>query len=501
MIRKLSSRKSFVKEFSIFLMFILLSVSVFAHAKLEKSSPQKDEVLNKAPKTVELFFSVAIQSSGINSVIVTDENGKRVDKNDLSVSDDDKRLTTGLNELSSGAYKVDWRAISTDDHTIKGEYTFTVKLSSRGNGKETTAGSSEETKNIPAGDVEKKEDHSHHATEESATSNWQSVVRWFVFSAMFLLFGGFAFRLFVLKPTLNQTFDLTDEERSEGFEKSRRRFVSLLWLGIAVLALAVPARLLLQTSSVFGTGFTGTFSPSKASQVLTQTGFGTPWIVQAVVVILLFVVVFLISRKPVSNENFDKSNPLLWTGLILGAILLLTPSLTGHARAASKDYLFAIPSDWIHMLAGSLWVGGLVHLFFTSPKAFENFESATRLDGVIKMIPLFSRLAIAATILIVLTGIYNSWIHLASFYVLFSTDYGITLLIKILLVIPMIALGGVNSFILHPQMKQILADKDVSQTQYQQTSNKFYRSVSIEVLLGILVLVVVSILTFLPPGK
>lgn len=486
-------RKLFINVVILLLLIFLPTTDVFAHAKLEKSSPQKDEILNQAPKTVELFYSVAIQSSGVNSVIVTDENGKRVDKNNLTVSEDGKKLAAELGELGPGIYKVDWRVISTDDHTIRGEFSFSVKVDKAENAKN----ENEKTVNK---DVEKSsdsemEDHSHHNTVESGTSWWQSVVRWFLYLAMFVLFGGFAFRLFVLKPTLTRLSDLSDEEKNLGLEKSKRMFLSLSWLSLIILLVVIPIRLLLQTSSVFGESIVEAFSPSKLMQILTQTGFGFPWALQFTLMILLFVVILLIKRDK------DLKNPYLWAGLLLGSFLLLTPSLSGHARAASKEYSLAIISDWIHLIAGGIWIGGLVHLFFTSPKAFENAGISQKLQSIVRMIPLFSRLAIAATVLIFLTGIYNSWIHLESVFDLFNTTYGFVLLIKILLVLPMIGLGGLNGFILHPRMQKILSEDDISESKYRTVSKKFYRSVSFEIILGVLVLIIVSVLTFLPPGK
>ncbi len=491
MLKMLNNCKHFKKGSLIFLLFILLSINVLAHAKLEKSSPATDEVLTQTPKTVELLFSVAMQSSGINSIIVTDQTDKRVDKNNLVVSDDGKKLTAELNDLKSGVYKVVWRAISNDDHTIKGEYNFSVKL----NKNVSVADNKDKPQSPQTVKEEVKEDHSQHTTQESGTSWLQSIVSWFLYLAMFLLFGGFAFRLFVLKPTLKQLSTVDNKERQKGLDKSGQRFLLLLWLSLAALLLIIPARLLLQTSSVFGISFTDAFSISKLSQVLTQTGFGFPWILQLVLMILLFIAVLLYSRSKESKK------PFLWAGLIFGAFLFLTPSLSGHSRAANQEYSFAIISDWIHLIAGGVWVGGLFHLLLTAPKAFEDFPDPQRLSGTYRVIPLFSRLAIGSTLLIILTGIYNSWIHLASISALFNTTYGITLLIKILLVLPMLALGGLNSFILHPQMKKTLAQRNVAQEKYQAIRKKFYRSVSFEIFLGILVLLVVSILTFLPPGK
>ncbi len=484
--------KKFVKKGScITSAFLLISISIFAHAKLEKSSPRKNEILNQTPKAVELFFSAPIQASKINSIIVKDENGKRVNKSSLTFSEDGKKLVAILNDLENGIYKVNWRVISKDDHTIKGEYSFSVQNDQAGNAADEKAVTTVEERFSNS----ESDDHSHHTNASSGTTWWQSLVSWFLYLAMFVLFGGFVFRLFVLDPTVTQLSEISGEDRALGLMKSERRFLLLSWLSLATLLVIIPIRLLLQTSSVFGEGIVGAFSPPKFLQVITETGFGLPWGLQFTMTILLFVVIFMISRSK------DSRNPILWAGLLLGSFLLLTPSLSGHARAASEEYSFAIISDWVHLIAGGIWIGGLVHLFFTSPKAFENVEEFLNLKSVVQMIPRFSRLAIAATILIFLTGFYSSWIHLGSGFDRFNTTYGIVLLVKILVVLPMIGLGGLNGFILHPRMQKLLAKTDKSETRYRATKEKFYRSVGFEIILGVTVLLVVSILTFLPPGK
>jgi len=45
-----------------------------------------------------------------------------------------------------------------------------------------------------------------------------------------------------------------------------------------------------------------------------------------------------------------------------------------------------------------------------------------------------------------LTGIYNIWVHVHSVPLLTGTDYGKILILKLSLVVPMVLLGGMNRF-------------------------------------------------------
>jgi hypothetical protein len=62
------------------------------------------------------------------TVAVTDRMGRRVDKQNVGLAEGDKKLQTELEGLLSGTYTVEWKALSTDGHTMKGKFTFTLAL-------------------------------------------------------------------------------------------------------------------------------------------------------------------------------------------------------------------------------------------------------------------------------------------------------------------------------------------------------------------------------------
>src|SRR5439155_12316358 len=128
-------------------------------------------------------------------------------------------------------------------------------------------------------------------------------------------------------------------------------------------------------------------------------------------------------------------------------------------------------------------------------------EPQDRLRILHRVIPLFTRLAVVSTILIVLTGVYNSWMHVDRFGALWSTSYGKTLLLKVLLVIPMLVLGGVNTFVIHPRVSRIIENERRDSESSAALDRNFSRSVLIEALLGVAVLLVASILVFQQPAR
>ena len=108
------------------LMLVLAAVpAVFAHAKLLRSQPAANATLKDSPKTVDLWFSEELEPK-FSAIVVTDQSGKHVDRNDVNLAEGNKRLQISLQDLPSGIYTVDWKALSTDQHTMKGQFTFTV---------------------------------------------------------------------------------------------------------------------------------------------------------------------------------------------------------------------------------------------------------------------------------------------------------------------------------------------------------------------------------------
>ena len=462
-----------------------------AHADLLRSQPANGETLKESPKAIELTFKKEMQAVSMNSIAVTDTDGRRVDKNAVVLVGNGKLMRVELEQLNSGAYTVEWKGLSADDHTIKGAFTFKIALLIESN--TATAATPPEQ---PPGNDNMRMDHQMPA-QESGTNRAQSAARWLMYLAMMTLFGGFAFRLLALKPSLEQARDLSDEERASGFARGENRFVRLTWLSLVLLAFAAFASLILQTASVMDVSVAQGFAPARLFQVLTETSYGAPWLLQIALMLALVVIVFFIAR---GRKDLSAKTPLLWIGLILCAALFLTPSLTGHARAAAKEYRFAVFSNWLHLVAVGVWVGGLFHLALTMPKTIAHLDGKRRLCVLSRVIPLFSRLAVAASILIALTGIYNSWIHVDEYSDLWTSAYGQVLSLKIILFLPMLALGGLNTFVLRPRAARF-DNEEISAAEHQRTDRSFSRSVRVEALIGIIVLLLAAILAFLPPAR
>lgn len=111
---------------------LLLSSLAQAHPKLISSSPSQGST-STAPSKIELHFSenLTTQFSGAK-LIMTDmpgmPNSPMGVKASVSGSDDPKMMViTPAAPLTTGTYKVEWRAVSSDTHPITGNFSFNVK--------------------------------------------------------------------------------------------------------------------------------------------------------------------------------------------------------------------------------------------------------------------------------------------------------------------------------------------------------------------------------------
>jgi copper transport protein len=107
------------------------------------------------------------------------------------------------------------------------------------------------------------------------------------------------------------------------------------------------------------------------------------------------------------------------------ALTLLVPVAAAEAasgHAASLGVL-AIATMTAHILAGCLWVGGLVVLALVLP--------GLERSDVLQTLTRFGRVAAAAVAVVVVTGLYGAARQVASVDALLSTTYGASLVVKL----------------------------------------------------------------------
>jgi copper transport protein len=119
--------------------------------------------------------------------------------------------------------------------------------------------------------------------------------------------------------------------------------------------------------------------------------------------------------------------------------VLVLPGAAGHAAQTSPRGV-SVFLDWLHLVTGSLWVGGLIGLLIV----WRTLPAVSRVAGLIVCVPRFSNLAFVSVLLLLGTGIGATVLHLPILSALWQTSYGKVILIKIGILAATLPLAAVN---------------------------------------------------------
>jgi len=179
-------------------------------------------------------------------------------------------------------------------------------------------------------------------------------------------------------------------------------------------------------------------------------------------------------------------------GIVLSLALLLTLSMAGHQGAKGVLRLpFFI--EFFHALGVSLWIGGL--FFLRAVYSYLLKDEGDELRAVFfSMIKRFSDTATVAVFIVLGTGIVLAVLNVEQVSRVATTTYGNVLLVKIALAGAVFALGGANRFFILPG----LGGPDVDALP---AKRRLYVLVTVEMVLGLCVLLATSVLVHLSPGE
>lgn len=442
-----------------FILVIALAMAapVQAHAMLLRSSPTENGSLALPPTKVELFFSEAT-ANNLSSIKVMDSTGKRVDSGHAQVDPADAtHLVVSLGPLSDGVYIVVWNVISVaDGHQTSGTFPFAV---GKVDANALAMGSAQMAPPIPP------------------TPLADMIVKGFLFIAATALMGGIMFKFLVWNPSY-----LKAHIKPEDLSAYETFSTKLMLTALVLLGAADVLGLMLLAGHASGVLVALPWSPEFVSLLATRIGL---------VGVSRLVLALILARLLLPHQ---KSQNLL-AGLVCCLLLLLTFSLESHA-AGETNPLLPITVDWIHMVAMSVWVGGLFS-FLGGMWLIRKLdcEASTRLTAF--LIPHFTILAMTSVAFLTLTGIYSSVLHVGSIASLVNTNYGQALILKLLIAAPMIAMGGINYLFTTPSMHRAAAQPGGNPA----LVNRFRYLLTVETSLGVMALIWVGVFTTLPPAN
>jgi copper transport protein len=362
-------------------MLLATASPAFAHATLDSTSPSPGSRVPTSPANVVLQFSEPVTFES-NAVQVFDSKGKTVNSGKPKHGTRSSEVTVTLPQLKDGVYAVTWRVISADTHPVQGAFTFAV-----GN-----AVVSQANNDLAQQLLAKR------ASRDTVVSVSYAIDRFLVFASLGLLVGMTAF-VVALWP--------------EGFSSKRVRVA--IWTSWVVAIASTTIAVFLQAAYATGGSASNAFNGSAISDTLHARA-GEAWIVRVILLVLSFLLLRALMRDP--------RHPALRVVAGVAAVAVLaTPALSGHA-STGRWVAFSVPLDALHLIAMSVWFGGLAVLAL----AFLRTDDVDAVEGTMTR---FSQLAMTAVVVLIITGTFQALRQVPHFSDLLHTPYGRLLLIKL----------------------------------------------------------------------
>jgi copper transport protein len=334
------------------------------------------------------------------------------DSTQLKVANDPHDVHVLLGAVAqplSGPIKVVWRVLSADGHPVGGSFTFTVTAAPP-NGA-STASSTTPTAGTAGPGITSVASTKPGAATQNPTPEDKPVP---IFASLFRGTG-----LGAMMAGIGLLFF--------GVTAGERR---VLIPGAVVTGFVAVGALLLVAHGIAWLEHispTGHVSGAFFSSVLGSTLGRVELIRVALAVLTLWAIALARHRK---------------IALALGIACVAISGAVGHP-AAIHPYV-AIPSKSIHLLAGSMWIGGLLWLAWL----FRADEAAFRAEA-----GRVSSAALIAVILILLSGLLQTVLFLNTPSDLFRYDYGKLVFNKMVGLVILIGFGVYNRYKLMPRIE------------------------------------------------
>jgi copper transport protein len=359
-----------------------------AHALLRDSTPKDGALLDAPPTEIVIDFTEP-PDLGLSKITVVTADGQAVETGSLEKAPDKgNRVRLALPQIGEGVYTVTWRVLSrVDGHVTGGAFSFGVGV---------------EPAAVPTGGS-----GGAPVVEVPRPSALSVIGRWGFYWGLALLLGGAVAWLFVFRGQVARGGVL------------------------AVIAWSLAAA-----------GLVGMFLAERSSVgvsvgALLSSDRGKLLIARAVALAVAGLgVAFLLVRR---------SRPAAVALAVTTAAAMAIHAYAGHAGASETWRWFKVGTQWVHIMAVAVWVGGLVWLLLGT----WGRESEERARAVGR----FSFLAGFALAGVASTGAVRAIQEVGwSPGRLFDTGFGLTVVAKSVLFGGLVLIGAYNRFRVVPAL-------------------------------------------------
>lgn len=409
--------------------------SAWAHAQLLGTVPLRGAVVATPPAQVIFEFNQPVGGT-LGAVRVYDAKGDEVDDGDVvHPGGRESWMGVGLKPgLARGTYIATYRVISADTHVVYGGNVFSIGAPS--------------ASAATVGQLLSKDKVG--AVTEAAFG----IVKGLDYVSIALLIGVLSFLALVWSASLREQAG-SDPRWAAASDAFTRRCVWLLAFAAALGVLVGLLGIALQGATEAGESLWSSLNSHVLSTVL-HSRFGWVWGTRAIVWLALGgllaglaathrrVAPTLATATPGGPEPIrGRAWWVVALALLAVGYVAVTPALSGHASVSSPTGLL-FPLDVVHVVAMSVWLGGLVCLVVALPAATRRLLAAERTRLLAGTLVRFSPIALACVVALLLSGVAQAYVHIRSWNGLFHSAYGIAVLIKFVLLMALIALGAIN---------------------------------------------------------
>ena len=391
---------------------LALAPSAFAHAAFAEAQPAPGERLERTPARIVLGFTEPLNRKLTHAELTSVGSGERVAAA-VEASPERQLILRPSGPLERGPYRVNWHTVSTlDGHALEGGFGFGVRAAALGGAQ---------------------------STEQSplARDGWLRVVVRALLYGSLLFFGGGVTAAVLLSWRRGPAAWLVPANLSPLLEHAGRdpeRLAGRLWRRtrdagwLAVCSAIAVAVMEAEDAS-------GSLSLTRMSDYLlgNVAGFARVATVGAIVLAVLH------------------SNRFRLIASLYVAVAFLAIAIGGHANSAEPRAL-AVLTDWVHLLAAAVWVGGIAQVASAWAFGFRGLSGELRLGVMRSVLARFGQVALPAFLLVASTGLTNALVQLGGVSELWESAYGRVLAVKVALVGAIALASFVHALRLRPRL-------------------------------------------------
>lgn len=378
------------------LLLVVLLPAASAHAVLKTSEPPPSSHADAGLDTITIEFTEDIERTYTDADVV---DAELTSWKDGPIRFDDARhnvIRLATRPLADGIYSVSWKALSADTHTTRGTFVIAV-----GNA------------TLRAGAYEPIVDE-----QEPGAALRDGFARFAFYAGLFLATGMPLFAFVVLREA-----------------PPRALFSTAAAFGVVGAAGAAVSLLFLGERTGLGLG-------------AARSGPGLSLVLRGVLVLAAALACLLAASRP---ERWRAAGH---AAALLGAGAILATATGSHAAAVRENTALLVAADAAHLLAGAVWIGGIV--------AFLHVGWGRSALDLSRLVQRFGLVAIPSVVVLLATGAFASLAHIpcasegpAACREAFRDEpYMQLVAVKVALLVPLVALGAFNKLAVGPRLER-----------------------------------------------